>query len=538
MINNIDISGKQPIVGSDLNTYGQKLNAIDLEISNKTNEIIESLNVITELTGGFKVIEFPTFEDFPTVGKSGIYYFALNTQVSYLWSGSVYIPQNIVDEALKLHTPRSISMSGDIVGTPTFYDGSSNIVIPSVLSTTGVSANTYKSVTVDTKGRITSGTNPTTLDGFGITDGLVAKIRTNWNDGSIINKVIGLLAWKNFGNNHIIFDASKGTDPSEGIISNTDSVQTWIPTYPILMGWNGYVTYGIRVDVCRLSDKSTLLSDSRTIGTMTGDITSTGSSFNGSGNNTNSTTISNNAVTNTKLAKMPTLTVKGNNTGGTADSLDLTVGQIQTMVQDTTHRMVTDTQINTWNSVSPPILVTVNSMTGTYTIPDSLSVGTIYEIRMLDAICGTVLIDINGTSEKFTKSLLNTISVTSDGDYWTLKKISSTRWDILEGRESCSGINGWFTREANGKQYCEKFDTTPLAMTANGYGSYPWTFSKPFKYDINLISATGSPSITGDYFGHVFNSSPMLGSISVVFKNGATAQSISFIRLKAEGEWY
>ena len=33
------------------------------------------------------------------------------------------------------------------------------------LATTGVSANTYKSVTVDTYGRVTAGTNPTTLSG-------------------------------------------------------------------------------------------------------------------------------------------------------------------------------------------------------------------------------------------------------------------------------------------------------------------------------------------------------------------------------------
>lgn len=38
------------------------------------------------------------------------------------------------------------------------------------LATTGVSAGTYQSVTVDTYGRITGGTNPTTLSGYGITD--------------------------------------------------------------------------------------------------------------------------------------------------------------------------------------------------------------------------------------------------------------------------------------------------------------------------------------------------------------------------------
>ena len=34
----------------------------------------------------------------------------------------------------------------------------------------GVTASTYKSVTVDSKGHVTGGTNPTTLDDFGITD--------------------------------------------------------------------------------------------------------------------------------------------------------------------------------------------------------------------------------------------------------------------------------------------------------------------------------------------------------------------------------
>ncbi len=38
------------------------------------------------------------------------------------------------------------------------------------LATTGVTASTYKSVTVDAYGRVTAGTNPTTLVGFGITD--------------------------------------------------------------------------------------------------------------------------------------------------------------------------------------------------------------------------------------------------------------------------------------------------------------------------------------------------------------------------------
>jgi len=44
------------------------------------------------------------------------------------------------------------------------------------------------------------------------------------------------------------------------------------------------------------------------------------------------TTIGANKVTNSMLAQMPTLTIKGNNTGGTANALDLTVAQVKTVL--------------------------------------------------------------------------------------------------------------------------------------------------------------------------------------------------------------
>jgi hypothetical protein len=44
------------------------------------------------------------------------------------------------------------------------------------LANSGATAGTYKSVTVDAKGRVTGGTNPTTLAGYGITDTLVTSI--------------------------------------------------------------------------------------------------------------------------------------------------------------------------------------------------------------------------------------------------------------------------------------------------------------------------------------------------------------------------
>ena len=74
------------------------------------------------------------------------------------------------------------------------------------LATTGVTADTYKSVTVDVYGRVTGGTNPTTLAGFGITNAytqtqtdtlLAAKLSTigGTMSGAIAmgtNKITGL----------------------------------------------------------------------------------------------------------------------------------------------------------------------------------------------------------------------------------------------------------------------------------------------------------------------------------------------------------
>lgn len=58
---------------------------------------------------------------------------------------------------------QNITLQGDVTGSGT-------TLINTTLTDTGVAAGTYKSVTVDTKGRVTAGTNPTTLAGYGITD--------------------------------------------------------------------------------------------------------------------------------------------------------------------------------------------------------------------------------------------------------------------------------------------------------------------------------------------------------------------------------
>lgn len=71
---------------------------------------------------------------------------------------------------------QSLKISG-AGATKVTTDSSGNIVITSTDNntvyshpTSGVTAGTYKSVTVDNKGHVIAGTNPTTLSGYGITD--------------------------------------------------------------------------------------------------------------------------------------------------------------------------------------------------------------------------------------------------------------------------------------------------------------------------------------------------------------------------------
>ena len=57
--------------------------------------------------------------------------------------------------------------------------GSTALTFEQIVGNTGIAAGTYKSLTVDRRGRAVAGTNPTTLAGFGITDAYTAA---NMND--------------------------------------------------------------------------------------------------------------------------------------------------------------------------------------------------------------------------------------------------------------------------------------------------------------------------------------------------------------------
>jgi len=134
-----------------------------------------------------------------------------------------------------------------------------NIVVPND-SAAKVNGNTiWHAGNLTNNNQLTNGagyiTGVTNISGNAATATTFSTGRGNYK-GVTDNAVAGQLMWKNYANNHTIFDASASTSPEGGAVNNTNAASAWIATYPTLMGWNGSGTYGVRVDSARVSDSS------------------------------------------------------------------------------------------------------------------------------------------------------------------------------------------------------------------------------------------------------------------------------------------
>ncbi len=156
------------------------------------------------------VLEYENKASLPAKGETGKIYVAKDTNLTYRWSGSAYVEISVslalgetsstayagdkgkalavrvtavegkastnesnissvgtrvtnlengtkaTGKATKLSTARKISISGDATGS-TDFDGSADKTIALTLANSGVTAGTYSAVAVDTKGRVTAG---------------------------------------------------------------------------------------------------------------------------------------------------------------------------------------------------------------------------------------------------------------------------------------------------------------------------------------------------------------------------------------------
>ncbi len=86
------------------------------------------------------------------------------------------------------------------------------------LANSGVTANTYRSVTVDSKGRVTSGTNPTTLSGYGITDALPNTLA---NGSFLIGNISGIAIPVTMSGDATMSNSGLLTLANSGVTANT-----------------------------------------------------------------------------------------------------------------------------------------------------------------------------------------------------------------------------------------------------------------------------------------------------------------------------
>ncbi|MGE8143277.1 tail fiber domain-containing protein [Novosphingobium sp. NPDC080210] len=66
--------------------------------------------------------------------------------------------------ATRWATGRTIALTGDVTGTSTAFDGSAALSFAATLANSGVTAGTYSKVTVDAKGRVTTGATLVSAD--------------------------------------------------------------------------------------------------------------------------------------------------------------------------------------------------------------------------------------------------------------------------------------------------------------------------------------------------------------------------------------
>lgn len=156
---------------------------------------------------------------------------------------------NLNDEA----ATKAPLASPALTGTPTAPTATVGTNTTQVATTAFVNAEIANDAPTKTGGGA-SGTWGINITGGSATATNLSTDRTNWSTNGTISAVVGQLAWKNYGNNHTIFDASQSTSPNGGGVNNTNAQNAWTGTYPTLMGWNGSQTYGVRVDSARVAD--------------------------------------------------------------------------------------------------------------------------------------------------------------------------------------------------------------------------------------------------------------------------------------------
>lgn len=217
----------------------------------------------------------------------------LDTDEIYVWDGVGWLP---------VASPAAVTAITALLNTSDVTANGPGAVPATVNSVGGKSAAQIAQSVTDTQAATSSNTPNTIVkrDGSG-----------NFSAGTITASLTGVAS-----GNVTSVSASSPLSSSGGFTPNITIQQATSIQ-------NGYLSS---------TDWSTF--NNKQAGPLTGDVTTSGAIA----------TISNNVVSNSKLAQAPANTIKGNNTGSTANEQDLTVSQVNVMLGDVTTIGTIDSQ--------------------------------------------------------------------------------------------------------------------------------------------------------------------------------------------------
>lgn len=179
-----------------------------------------------------------------------------------------------------------------------------------------------------------------------------------------------------------------------------------------------------------------------------------------------------------------------------------------------------------------------DSATGTVTIPSGLEIGTRRLIRKIHPTQGTVT--INCTGETFTRAGLASVTLNADGDYWLLEKVTTTRWELVDGWNTGENANGSWRRSADGLQVCHGQVNIPnTTLQPAGFWStntdVAWTYPVGF---VRFFEVTGQ--INGFTFAWIGAGSGSSNGTTARVRCNASQNITAGIngRLQSTGRWY
>jgi len=249
--------------------------------------------VLTRATDMNQDIEFPgsfEFVEEGTVNADNGYVVTTNLPITI---GTTAITWTQFSGAGQITAGNGLVKSGNTIDVATANIGRIVVNADNIdLATTGVSAAVYKSVSVDVYGRVTAGTNPTTLSGYGITDAL--------STSSTSTQAI-------YGRPFIYDDGLSSTGQYLQILNGSDLTAARSLTLDVNDA-NRTITLSGNLTINSAATISGTNTGDQTI-TLTGDVT-------GSGTGSFTTTLANSGVT-AGTYKSVTVNAKGLVTAGT-----------------------------------------------------------------------------------------------------------------------------------------------------------------------------------------------------------------------------